>query len=453
MSTQRLYIVLGRAGDILNFLPVLKREADEGRRAALMTTAPFTQLLEGVSYADCIEYAGKPGDISGAVEAAKKLSSEVKVVQVAGPPDEIKKHSFEKAECDSWAKEIWRLSGHMAWWKDNLPLVFDKRDTAREDAICPDYLFERKPTILVSTGGVSSPFHHKKILMTALRLRFKTGWKILDLGTVKAHRLYDLLGIMEKARFLVTTDSAPLHLARAVPTLPVIALQADSPGLWNGSPWRPEHIWNCRYRDFPRRWPSMIEAMDNLYHGPLAFNPCRTREGVSFLHVFSAYEGIPDAAKKNWQEEYEKSPRYVHCPVWYGMCGRDSSFLPGERLRFPYVKDVIRCALARAKTPDDLVILTRADTCFGTGDNIWGNWPGGPIFSHRAIRDGDSNLTHHPAIDHFGFTKTWWETHAREYPDMIMGRDYFWQRTLKALILRHGGREVPWLTYQAKEDK
>lgn len=452
---QRIYILLGRAGDVINFLPILKHENDQGNRPALMTTSPFHEILDGCSYSEVLIFNGHPADITGAVEAAKKLSTDVRVVQVAGPESEIKKHSFTKAQTDSWAKEQYRLAGHYDLFKEHLPLVFDKRDAARELALMPDEMIAKKPIILVATGGISSPFKYRKLLMKLLELRFKRPWVIVDIGKIKAHRLYDLVGLLERAKFLVATDSAVLHLARAVPSLPVLALVNDRPSLWNGSPWRPEHIWTCRYSDFPVRCPSMLDAIDRAYHGGLAYVPRAVRTGRSLVHVFSAYEGINDQARESWQETYDQNKEsWIHTPAYFGVFGRDSRFggIQNEKLRFPFVKDVIRLASARAGRAD-MVVLTRSDTCFEKGITSTLIDSPVPIFSHRATKDKEGNLTHHPAVDLFAFSKEWWLAHVAEYPDFIMARDFWWQRCLRELILRHGGQEIPFLTFQAQEEK
>lgn len=457
--TRPLYICLGRAGDCINILPLLKHESEKKEAIGLpfvMTTSPFHEVFEGVSYVETIIYNGHPADITGAVEAAKKLSTDVRVVQVAGPESEIKKHSFTKAQTDSWAKEQYRLAGHYELFKEHLPLVFDKRDAARELALMPDEMIAKKPIILVATGGVSSPFKYRKLLMKLLELRFKRPWVIVDIGKIKAHRLYDLVGLLERAKFLVATDSAVLHLARAVPSLPVVALVNDRPGLWNGSPWRPEHIWTCRYSDFPVRCPSMLDAIDKTYHGGLAYVPRAVRTGRSLVHVFSAYEGINDQARESWQKEYDANKEtWIHTPAFFGLFGRDSRFggVIGEKSRYPFVKDVIRIASARAANSSDIIVLSRDDTCFSTDITKSIIDSKVPFFSHRATKDKDGNLTHHPAVDLFAFSKEFWQQHVSEFPDMIMGRDFYWQRCLRQLILQHGGQEVPFLTYQAQEEK
>lgn len=449
--TSTVYICLGRAGDILNLLPLLKRDSESGVKPIVVTTSPFHEIFEGASYVEVkIFPSGNPQDITGAVEFAKQFGVP-RVVQVAGPEAEIKKHSFERATTDSWAKEAWRLAGQYEQWKHYAPTVFDQRSVQREEALMPDKVITRQPTIVLATGGVSSPFKYRKLLTKLVELRFRKPWFIMDLSKVKAHRLYDLLGILERAKFLIATDSAVLHLARAVPTLPVVALQADSPGLWNGSPWRPEYIWTCRHRDFPTRAPSMLEAINDAYHNGLAYLPTAKREGRSIIHLFSAYEGINSEAKKNWQKVYDADASWIHTPAYFGVFGRDSKLGGvGDDSRFAFVKDVIRMGMGRAKSPTDTLLLTKSDTCFW---NPKEPLPELPFFSHRTTQSTDGKPIHHPAVDVFCFTREWWQKHVSEFPDMILARDYHWQRCLAELIRKHGGREVPFLSYQAKEDK
>ena len=46
---------------------------------------------------------------------------------------------------------------------------------------------------------------------------------------MKAERFYDLLALFERAKCLVTVDTAHLHLAYACPTLPVVAIIGANP--------------------------------------------------------------------------------------------------------------------------------------------------------------------------------------------------------------------------------
>ena len=178
---------------------------------------------------------------------AKSKFPSVKSLQVIGDCDTVAEITYlagqECARMTSFVKEYWRLAGKMPLWDSVLPLVFDRRDKEREKALISTVLprkLGRQPAkpdkiLLVATGGTSSPFPYVELLWTLLRLNFTKGWRIVDLSGVQAHRFYDLLALYERAHCLVATDSAPLHLARACPTLPVMALTNDRPLLWNGS--------------------------------------------------------------------------------------------------------------------------------------------------------------------------------------------------------------------------
>lgn len=107
------------------------------------------------------------------------------------------------------------------YWK--LPLVFDQRHLERERVFAEMHLSKTKPTLLVNFSGTTSPFDHgQKIIDLAKQY----DWQVLDIGnrTCKAQRIYDVLGLMDRARGLVTIDTATLHLAAAskVPTINLV---------------------------------------------------------------------------------------------------------------------------------------------------------------------------------------------------------------------------------------
>ena len=67
--------------------------------------------------------------------------------------------------------------------------------------------------------------------MEAIKRKHGGRCRIVDLCDVRASRIYDLLGLFERASLLITGDTYALHLATAVPRLPVIALVNDNPFL------------------------------------------------------------------------------------------------------------------------------------------------------------------------------------------------------------------------------
>lgn len=267
-----LWLLLGRHGDLLIGLPMMHAEfLATGQKQKLVVSAEYADTVSGCSYLEPIIWDGAWNDLGRAYKYAQTLSKNVRVCQVAGPKHVLDKivygGKFDR-QTDSFECEMYRVAGAMQLWPKNLPLMFDKRDKTREGILLQQLFMDmhwkkrEQPLILVSTSGFSSPFQYTELLWDLLETRLK-GYNVVDISNLKAERIYDLLGLYEKARCLIATDSAPLHLAQAV-NLPVCALIADTPTLWHGSAWRPNHISYVRYSNFPRDYRKMFEAVENI---------------------------------------------------------------------------------------------------------------------------------------------------------------------------------------------
>lgn len=442
----RIYICLGKTGDVINAIPMLHADAQAGKRSALMIAEPYADVMQGVTYADCIRFPGSGHEIHKAAEHAKTLSDDVKCIQVVGPPELVKRYTYEpaKQDCavtDSFQKEAWHIAGRLGDFSKS-KLIFDNRSKEREQVLIDKYVPKKKKLMLVSLGGASSPFKYRELLLELLTLRFKTSYDLLDIGQLKCERIYDLLGLYEKATCLVSTDSAPLHLAKAV-KIPTVALVNDVPSLWHGSVWRDYHIAHVRYGDFLSRFRDILEAIASLGK-PGCFTK-RTGE-ATIVHAWSGYDLTEESkarherAKENWRVLYGSGG--VACGVEVGAIGRDSKTHLKEDHRFPFVKDVIRLACQRAKD-GDFILLTRHDSELNNSGEVSLPAIGVPYFSRRVIDGKAQNY-----IDLFHFPKSWWLEHQHEYPDMIMGRDVFWGKVLAELIKLHGGQEVRGLCWR-----
>jgi hypothetical protein len=132
-------------------------------------------------------------------------------------------------QTDSYQKESWRVARYLEKF-GTLPLVFNRRNFAREEELLDSVRTQGRPFILVSVDGISSPFAKGWELVSALQSRF-LNHIILDLKWVKAQRPYDLLGVMEHAACTVTIDSMLLHLSNAT-RVPMVSLINDG---WCGS--------------------------------------------------------------------------------------------------------------------------------------------------------------------------------------------------------------------------
>lgn len=445
----KVFVQLGKTGDIVALLPMLYALHLRGERNKLMVAQEFAGVLSGVSYVEPVIFSGHYYELSLAADHAK-AHGEVVVCQVNGPRETVAEFSQRQAgghATDSFVKEAWRMAGNLPLWREAPPLVFDRRDEAREAELVEAHLPAKKrgKLMLVALGGVSSPFPYASLCLELLRLKYGRYWTILDLADVQARRFYDLLGLYEQAKLLVSTDSAPLHLGAAVPSLPVIALVNDQPTLWHGSAWRPNHAWTCRYSEWPKRAVDMLGAIDSIGNPGCYFTGCNSSGAPAIFHVWNRAEERADnamsrtVALSSWSHEYEADPRWVSNPIHVGSVGRASSWVFGDTEHHPFLKSALQLAFMRAKT-DDTIVLTRSTTCFseGLGKRVAG---GKPKFARRVITTKET-AEFSEVADLFSATKEDWQKLLAETPDLVLGRDHYWSSLLMEVFRKHGGEEL-----------
>lgn len=416
----KILLQVSKFGDIANILPLAKKLSESGK-IGIMVCEEYASILDGVSYVEKIVFTGKPWEIEKAFNEAKKLCENVSVVQVNGPLDAIKKLAYqpagqEGAVTDSFSRESWKLAGHQKEW-GKLPLIFDRRDSAREMALLESLGLmargRKKKLILLSNGSASSPFPYRNLLKEIVTLKYGTTCRVIDLNEVKAERIYDLLAIYELAYCLITVDTAHLHLAAAIPRLPVMALVQDKPIYWNGSAWRPQHHFFCRYREFPWRALELFTAIDNI--------------GVKTdSKVLQVYYG---SVRPN------NGVRYF--PIQYGACRRDASNVLNDEYHFPMLQDAIRMA-AQVADKDTQIILTREDVTV-TESALKQS---GASYAFRCNRSKQGLDTFAPMVDMFSAPLDFWVRIFPKIPDVVFGIDAHWSRILCEIFKSEGAIEI-----------
>ena len=447
-------ITLGRIGDILTTIPIAFHRFQQGHGVDFVCCKEYSGLFDGISYCNCVPWDGPYSQPVTAYNHFSKIGYDnVYLGQAYGTRHE--------KECDSFSEEMWRLIGfHNQWGK--LPLVFDRRDSTRESALISTYVKGTKPLLMVSSSGHSSPFPHDKRLAECLK-QLEDKYQIVDLNGFRCDRFYDLLGLYEIAECLISTDSAPLHLAQACPQLSVVALVTDVPTQWHGAPARPNHRLRIRYGEFPKRASEIIRFLNGsvkkvrrVFH---VWNDYyRQNQQTQFRH---------DVAKSSWASELSS---------WENVCVHDSSLSRnsgdvGDPRRTAYLKDVISRAVALAM-PQDIIVFTNDDNIMVRGSAaiieqrvnefgaIWGaRWESHKIDINGRWHNGSGYK--HCGADVFAFTKEWWDKYQHEIPDYLLGLEC-WDLAVRTLINLTGGREVeglvlhqihqpPWHSAQYRE--
>lgn len=454
-NKKRLYVQLGRAGDILNVLPLLEREYHaKGERPMLMISRSFASILDGISYVEPIVWPGQFDIIVPALQEADRIAREegadVMCTQIYG------RGLISLEQCTSFMRESWaRVPDAPAW--GSLPLTFDRRDRAIEASVKAQLLRGHVGRyVVVALSGTSSPFEHGPELVSALKRRLTpAGVKVVDISGFIAPRFFDLLGVLEGAQSLVAIDSGILHLAHAVPSLPVVALITREPSRWHGSAYRPQHIARYYYDEAPEIIPGIVEA---------AARPQRRPEVV---HVWTEHDGnIPDDtrrriafAKSTWASaEFATWKAAPYCSTM----GRTSANI-GDPRPVPYLRDMIAYAIERAHDETSIIAFTNADSCLTPGvaglvydatraygaafahRYDFGRPIGRPLVNETQVRRG----SWYPGSDGFFFTVKWWRKYGTEMPDVLVGREHV-DEVFRQLIKRHGGVALPAAIYHEK---
>jgi hypothetical protein len=226
-------------------LPALLQKYNRtGVKPVLLCCEEFASILDGVSYVEPFVVYGIPWTtgVRRALAAAREYYDDVYVPKwwdCAGmeppppPPHEPfteldirgRKIIVSQREWDSYQYSQWKACGFTRQELLDWPLVFDKRDPKREQLLASTTLRPNLPNVIYNFTGISNPMGFEPEVIRALApLRGRVNF--VDLGRVRATRIYDMLGLYDRSLCLISGDTATLHLASAS-KVPLIALLAD----------------------------------------------------------------------------------------------------------------------------------------------------------------------------------------------------------------------------------
>jgi len=273
------YVQLGRFGDIMIILPALLRHFQQtGEKPVLMVCEEFSSILDGVSYVHPFPVWGIPWTtgVRRARIAADTYYDKVIVPKwwdchgmyppQHRPNEPIIELDWQgrrlivaQSEWDSYQYSQWKACGLSRQELLDWPLVFDRRDTQRELQLVGHYLNPRKPNVLYNFTGTSNPMGMEPEVMVELRPLIGRV-NFVDIGRIKAHRIYDLLGLYDRALCLITGDTSTLHLA-SCSRVPLIALLADGGA---GSIVKGNEVLRLRYHEVGSRRQEIRTAIEKL---------------------------------------------------------------------------------------------------------------------------------------------------------------------------------------------
>src|SRR6266478_3344918 len=317
-----ILVQLGRAGDIINVLPLAFALSKKLGRIRWLVGEQHASILEGVSYVDPVVWSGGPDTLSEALTRWRIAAP--MCTQAWLNPD-------SRQLTDSFALEQWRYAGHLSE-RDSWPLIFDRQDIPRANALRNSVLSGMtsgdRPIVLCATNSVSTPYRHADKLIATIR---GLDVDVIDMRDVVARRIYDLLPLYEAADCLVSVDTVHLHLVKAS-SCPTIALINDG---WRGCVPPSQAVASWRYSELGQDLSPVLRATRRQL----------ARKADSIAVVISTYK--PDT------DRHRRAMATHPADAIYTAC--DSR---------PKVKDFL---LEGLRTGKDVVTFTNDDVSFPIG--------------------------------------------------------------------------------------
>lgn len=346
LDTQsKCYVHMGRFGDIMILLPGWKHEFDRtGRKPVVMVAEEFASIFDGVSYVQPWSVKLRfCADALIAKQTAQKHFSQVIVPRwwdIGEPPPPVngqpiatvvfrgREFTLSAADWVSHQVSQWRVAGFDDAGIRDWPLVFDMRDSRREAGLARLIFKTPKPKLLLNLRGVSSPFAAVPEVLNKLE-PLKRRFEFVDISNVRAERVFDVLGLMDRATAMITVDTATLHLAHAS-KVPYVGLIQNGE---RGSMPKGNCVLAVRYDNAPEMADKILEAITTaakpepiqvVTHPVTPQRTCwmlpkdtNPRIAIAYLYPCDARETFMQFATR-WVESYKRfAPKIVHDVIVY----------------------------------------------------------------------------------------------------------------------------------------
>lgn len=279
-SRPAAFILLGRFGDLAQMLPCWKAIFDRtGHKPVVIVTREYATILDGVTYVEPYPFDGHWWqDVPKARRIAQEAFGGGIVAQWWNDDPEriqlleaatkgglvLQSHGHEwGVDMHKWPDYGTSMADRCGFGREewmSLPLVFDKRNTMREqDLVKRVFGGDPRPKLLYNFNGISSPFAFVPDILNPLMTRYGSDFHLVDLGKVHAERVFDLVALYERAVGLITSDTLTLHLAPAT-KIPYIAYTV---GGWTRSQPRGNCVLEITYNHTPQRVEEALAVVES----------------------------------------------------------------------------------------------------------------------------------------------------------------------------------------------
>jgi len=427
----KAYVCLGRNGDLMIALRALKMVADwTGAKPNLIVSREYREILDGVSYVNPIVIPQSWWD--GVPEARNTgrsmFGEEPCVLQCHGRDWGVPTERWPSYHISMWDRTKVPME-----YCANAPLVFDQRDPKREAILTTALKRNGKPLFLYNFTGVSSPFQPAAQILTQMR-KFEQKFQFINLGNIKAFRIYDLLAFYDMGAILVTTDTATLHLA-AASHIPVVAFTVNG---WGTSTPPKNTIIEVKYGHAIGRWAEVERAITRLMEKP------KPSPIPDVYHFFCEYVPVdPDAVRRITlaQQSWAKLP-------WKSIPVPDAA-LPRmwrEKGRaWPYISDIFDYA-CKDKPADAVMIFTNTDIhvrsdaldvvsrAMQDADAVYCFRRDFHSRIERPLSDNEYALANaYAGSDFYAFRVSWWKRVRHDFPSLCAGLEA-WDGIMRVLM-------------------
>lgn len=422
------FVQLGRIGDILNIIPMLRYWSSIAyhEMVPIMLHSDYAHVVSRIGYVRQIEWTGDLNDLDEAVEKARMQFHNVYTCQL------FSKKGINQKVLGHYNLDQWHNCGQHDNFK-MYPLEIDQRNYSAEDKWFQKNRQTDKPLICYNLTGVSSPFAHPELVLDLLKREF-SDCELWDLNELKTKYYTDQLAALDKCAVLLSIDTSTLHLAQASHCR-YIALLSDLYGNgWSATHLRRTPTLSMSYGEVPSRLNEIKAAITDCIQQSLRFAKriwhVAPRRNTNDERVARAID--------QWERIYltgSASPLHV----WYTE--RDARITMNDKRHLPFLKDTLAQSVQCA-SDDDIVMFTNDDVVFT--DRCLNDIRAkarytGIVTASRIDVDNPilgsfkgTNGVRHLGRDLVAFRSSWLKANIDKIPDFVLGASE-WDIVLAAI--------------------
>jgi hypothetical protein len=411
------FVQLGRIGDILNIIPVLRFWSSicYNEKIPMLVYSDYLHVLSRIGYIHQLQWTGDLNDLKGATEYAKSMYDKHWVCQL------FSNEGLSKPILSNYNLDQWYHCGEHNNFKA-YPLEFDQRNYKAEEQWFAKNRKTSNPLICYNLDGTSSPFYSKDAVLAMLNKKFGDCelWNLSDLRT---GYYSDQLIALDRCDALVTIDTSTLHLAQASHCRYIAMLSNTHGNGWSATKTRRDAELSVGYGDVKKSMRE-IESSIRKSIDKSSWKPNRVWHVVQRRHVS---DGRVSRAEQQWNRLYADG---VMSPIHVWSTNRNAKDSIKDKRSLPYLRDVLSRASSVAG-PDDVILFTNDDIAITkrcVDDVVWKLKytpivTGGRVDVDSQIDNGFASLNgyRHLGRDLVAFRASHLNGNLNKIPDFVIG--------------------------------